>query len=414
MSCTGDSLGGPEGKGNAQPARLRILFVDDEEMVLRMLRAAVASMAGQWEAAYAGSGQEALDLLRGQTFDMVVSDMRMPGMNGAELLNEVFRLYPATFRVILTGFVEQSHVMETVGTAHQFLSKPFELNRLKELLKRAGTLRDRLSDPKLRQIVAQTGCVPVVPRVYFEILSALQNPECDIEGIAKIVATDPGLTSKILQLVNSAFFGLASPIAHPAEAVMVLGTGMVRSLALSDGVFSAFPAHHAEGFSVEHLWGHSVRVARLAERICRFEHADAGTVEQAFTGGLLHDVGKLMLAHSLPSEYPSLLNRAAKENRPLTGIESATLKATHAEIGACLLQLWGLPAPLVETVLWHEQPESAPADGVSPLIAVGAANILDHQSSDDPANPAALETGWLDRLGLQACLERWRQHCLEP
>lgn len=395
--------------------RLKILFVDDEDMVLRMLGVAIVSMGGEWQGSYARSGPEALELLARETFDMVVSDMRMPGMSGAQLLNEVFRLYPATFRIILTGFVEQSRVMESVGTAHQFLSKPFELDRLKELLQQAATLGARLRDPRLRTIVAKTGCVPSVPNVYLEILKALQAPDCPVERIAEITASDPGLTSKILQLVNSAFFGSGSQITSANEAVMFLGTGTIRSLALTCGLFSAFPVMHGSAFSVDQLWAHSMRVACIAERICRLERSGAAVIEQAFTAGILHDIGKLILAHSLASEYLPLLCRSDRERRRLSDLERATLGATHAEVGACLLQLWGLPSPLIEAVLWHEQPADAPANGLSPLTAVSVANVLDHETTEAPCggDTKILDAGHLDRLGLGARLELWREHCVD-
>jgi putative nucleotidyltransferase with HDIG domain len=396
-------------------AKMRILFVDDEEMVLRMLRIAVASMREAWEASFVTSGREALDLLAKETFDMVISDMRMPGMTGAQLLNEVFRLYPGTFRVILTGFVEQEKVMETVGTAHQFLSKPFQLDSLKELLLRAASLRQRLRGQQARVLVSKTGCVPSIPEVYFKILDALQAPECPVERIGEIAATDPGLTSKILQLVNSAFFGFASQISSPSEAVILLGTGTIRSLALTCRLFSAFKVEHSNYFSVEQVWTHSLRVARLAERISRVERANNLIVDQAFTAGLLHDIGKLILANSFASAYLELVGRSVKDQRPLSEIEGEALKTTHAEVGACLLQLWGLPSSLVEAVLWHEQPASASVEGFSAVTAVHVANFLDHEANSHAGDgsPTPLDAAYLARINLGQRLDLWREHCVE-
>ncbi len=403
------------GTEKAAPALgLSILFVDDEEMVLRMLRAAVASLEGQWQASYANSGAEALELLGKQPFDIVVSDMRMPGMTGAQLLNEVFRLYPATFRVILTGYVQEQRVMESVGTAHQFLSKPFELHRLKDLLYRTANLRSRLRNEPVRTIVSGTASVPSVPTIYFEILNALQAPDCPAEAIADIVTTDPGLTSKVLQLVNSAFFGVSSEVSNAKEAVLLLGTGTIRALALTCGLFSAFPVQRDGGFSIDQLWSHSLLVARIAERICRFEQTNTAVIEQAFTAGVLHDMGKLMLAHALPSQYLPLLRQALAEPRRLSELEQASLGTTHPEAGACLLQLWGLPSSLTEAVLWHEQPQEAPADGLGPTLAVTVANVLAYESTASANNSSnIMSSGYLQKLGLTSRLELWRQHCVD-
>ena len=389
----------------------RVLFVDDEQMVLRMLRLAMECQGDHWEASFAASGEEALKLLATATFDMVVSDMRMPGMSGAQLLNEIFRLYPSTFRVILTGFIEQERVMESLGTAHQILSKPFQLDVLKQLLRRAAALKERLHSARTRLIIARTGCVPSVPDVYFKILDALQEPNCPVERIADIASKDPGLTSKLLQLVNSAFFGFASTVSSPREAVMLLGTGTIRSLALICGLFSAFTVDPEHDFKLQDIWSHSWRVARAAERIARSERGDPVVIEQAFTAGLLHDIGKLILANALRSDYLSVVQSAAAESRVLSKLENANFGATHAEVGACLLQLWGLPSPLVEAVLYHEEPSTGPVDGFSPLIAVHVANALDHEShQSEPLQYLSLDVVCLKRAGLDSRLDVWRRH----
>jgi len=401
----------PNAAGGASASKSRILFVDDEDMVLRMLRLAMSTQSDSWEPSFAASGAEALKLLSEGSYDMVVSDMRMPGMTGAQLLNEIFRLYPSTFRVILTGFVEQERVMESVGTAHQILSKPFQLDVLKELLSRAASLKQRLQSRRARLIIAQTGCVPSVPDVYFKILDALQEPDCPVERIADIAANDPGLTSKLLQLVNSAFFGFGSTVSAPREAVMLLGTGTIRSLALTCGLFSAFSPEISRELDLQEIWAHSWRVARAAERIARSERSDTVVIEQAFTAGLLHDLGKLIFANALHSEYVSAVQSAAAESRPLSELENEKFEATHAEVGACLLQLWGLPTPLVEAVLHHEQPDGERCEGFSPLLAVHVANALDHESRPSkPPQPVPLNVTFLEQSGLAPRLNAWRQH----
>lgn len=199
------------------------------------------------------------------------------------------------------------------------------------------------------------------------------------------------------------------------EAVVLLGTGTIRSLALTCRLFSAFKVEPSRDFSVEQVWTHSLRVARLAEHIARLEHSNNAVVEQAFTAGLLHDVGKLMLANSFGAQYFAQVTRSANERRALDEIENEVFGTDHAEVGACLLQLWGLPSPLMEAVLWHERPDASPSDGFNPLAAVHVANGFDHEThgTGPSARHSQLDGDWLERLNLGARLEVWRQHCLE-
>jgi HD-like signal output (HDOD) protein/ActR/RegA family two-component response regulator len=392
-------------------AKMRVLFVDDEAMVLQMLRLATAAQRNEWETAFAQSGTEALELMAKQPFDVVVSDMRMPGMSGAQLLNETLRLHPATFRIILTGFVEQDEASKCIGSTHQFLSKPFELQTLRGVLSRANRVRELLRRHEVRTLVARNGSLPSIPELYFKILEALQAPDCPVERIAEIVKTDPAMTAKMLQLVNSAFFGFARQVANAEEAVMLLGTGRIRSLALTLHLFSVFDFDPKDGFSIEQIWNHSLRVAQMAERIARQEEANEVVVDQAFTAGLLHDLGMLMLANDAQFNYTETLGRARRENRLLEDLEREVYQGSHAEIGAALLDLWSLPLGLVEAVLWHSAPSGAQQTSFSAVTAVSIANFLAQEANPESSwgPPCGLDIASLERLGLQERVEVWRE-----
>ncbi len=389
----------------------RILFVDDDPLVLDTLRLTVRVLNREWEACFAASGEEALELLARTSCDVVVSDLRMPEMSGAQLLNEVMRLYPGTVRMILSGYAEQEMVLRCVGTAHQFLTKPLALPALKKLLDRVTTLRKRLHAEEIRRLVGQKGSLPSIPKVYFEIQNALAEPNCSVERIGQIVATDAGLTTKLLQLVNSAFFGIAHEVSNAEEATMLLGTGTIRSLALTLNLFSAFKTAPVENFSLEQIWAHSLRVARLAKRIVTLEGGDDNLADQAFTAGLLHDVGKLLLSDNPSVHYLELVVRSRKENRPLLERETQAFQTNHAEVGAYLLDLWGLPLPLVEAVAWHHTPLEAGAPVFNALTAVHAANVLEQQTSPHAPNAALsqLDQPYLQQLKLENRVEAWRK-----
>jgi HD-like signal output (HDOD) protein len=281
-------------------------------------------------------------------------------------------------------------------------------------LNRIHGLRERLRSDEIQKLAGKKDSLPSVPAVYFELLKALEDPDCPTERIGEIVATDPALTAKILQLVNSAFFGFAREVSSASEAVMLLGVSTIRSLALTMHLFSAFGGVESGHWSMEKAWRHSMRVGQWAKRIVELEGADQGTAEQAFTAGILHDVGKLILVDNLSERYLEVLERAAKENRPVVEIEQEALGATHADVGAYLLDLWGLPAPLVEAAALHHEPGRTSALTFSPLAAVHATNVLEHASeSQDPKGALKeLDSLYLDQLGLAGRLEVWREKLL--
>jgi putative nucleotidyltransferase with HDIG domain len=391
------------------PAKTRILFVDDEPIILELLQLSVSSVKTAWESTFAKSAEEALALMAKGPFDIVVSDMQLPGRSGAQLLNEVMQRSPATIRIILSGYGDRELVMRCVGATHQFLAKPFKLSDLKATLKRVNDLKKRLRSNEIRRLVAQEQCLPSIPAVYFKILDALQDPNCPVERIGEIVATDPGLTSKILQLVNSAFLGFAREVASADEAVMLLGTGPIRSMALTLHLFSAFSNPQGQDGSLERVGGHSIRVGQLAQRIAKLEGADEKLTEEAFTAGLLHDVGKLILAENPSVKYLELMAQARQAGRTLIEAESAALQATHAEVGAYLLDLWGLPLPLVEAVAWHHEPGRTSESGFSPLTAVHVANVLAQETAPSEGPRDQLDSDYLSRLNLGQRVEAWRQ-----
>ncbi len=393
-----------------EKVRPRLLFVDDEPQVLKMLQLMLKSMSGEWDLEFAGDGADALSRMEARSFDIIVSDMRMPGMNGAELLNEVMKRHPRTARIILSGYADEDLVMRCIGSTHHYLVKPFDLALLKATLKRINTLNDRLNNESLRKLVGSIRCLPSVPEVYVQIIEALQQPDCPIQSIAEMIARDVALTSKVLQLVNSAFFGFARNVASVDEAVQILGVGIVRSLALTVKVFAQFEGSSFTELSVDQVWHHSLRTGALARKIAEAEHADGHVLDQSFTAGLLHDVGKLILATGYPDKYREVLIEARDNGWGVFQLEQKAFKSTHAEVGGYLLGLWGLPTPLVEAVLLHHTPSASGATSFCPLTAVHVANVLAHEHllPGSKSFLARLDSVHLTSAGLMDRVDSWR------
>lgn len=203
--------------------KLSVLFVDDEPHVLQGLQRMMRSMRQEWEIITAGGGLEALDLLSRKPVDVVVTDMRMPGMDGTQLLNEIKNSYPQIVRIILSGQSDREMILKSVRPAHQYLAKPCNDEILKSTIERSCWLRDLLADNSLKQLISRIDSLPSLPTLYLEILRELESPYSSMQKIGEIISRDIGMTAKILQMVNSAFFGFRRHIASPAEAAELLG-----------------------------------------------------------------------------------------------------------------------------------------------------------------------------------------------
>ena len=387
-----------------------ILFVDDEPMVLAGLQRMLRPMRGEWEMAFANSGAEALTAMDKLAFDLIVSDMRMPGMNGAQLLKEVARRHPQVARFILSGQADPDLTLECIGTAHQFLSKPCEPDTLKTAVTRTFAVDALLTCPALRAIVSQLTTVPSLPSLYNQIMKQLASPEASIETIGETIARDPGMTAKVLQFVNSAFFGSRRRMSNPTEAALLLGLETIKTLVLWIHVFSDYSARPLAGFSIEVLSTHCLATGLLARSIARAEGGESRVQEEAMTAGLLHDIGRLVLATNRPDLHQQVAAAAAGQSIPWWEAELSVLGTTHAQMGAYLLGLWGLPFDIVEAVAMHHCPQTCGNSHFSPLTAVHVANALLHQREDPPggASLPLPDLVYLDALGLAGRLEHWQ------
>jgi HD-like signal output (HDOD) protein len=394
------------------PKRVRILFVDDEAPVLNILAVAMRPMAKEWDAHYAESGESALKLLDQQSFDVVVSDMRMPGINGAQLLNQVLRKHPRTVRIVLSGYSDLREAMSCVGVVHQFLQKPCNLAELRNCIRRVTALESQIHHEGLRTFAAGIDHLPSAPHLYMQMLEALESPNTSADRIADIASEDPALSAKLLHLCNSAFFGFSREVNSVEEAVQLLGVGTLQSLALAVPLFSEFDQAKCPEFPLEKMWEHSAQTGLLARWITHHQLPDGANLsDQAFAAGVLHDIGKLIIAENLPAEYSAILKQCREESISLFDAERKAFGATHADIGAYLLTLWGLPLHLVEGVAYHHEPQLFNDKEFSLVGAVHIANVLEReQSHQDEFTHCEVNMKYAQSVGITDQLEKWRLH----
>ncbi len=392
----------------------KILFVDDEPNILAGLKRMLRSMRSEMEFFFAENSGQALQCLAEQAIDIVVADMRMSGMDGASLLAAIQKQYPQAVRIMLTGHADDESVLRTVGVAHRFLTKPIDAATLKETLHRSGVLQDMLDNRGLKSLVAGLGSLPSLPETYARLEKQLHQPDCALADIARIIEQDPAMSAKILQLVNSAFFGLYTNVESPVRAVNLLGLDTIKALVLGLGIFSELPVKSGRLFSVAELWRHSMTCATFAKAIAAQESKDNTLIEQTFISGLLHDVGKLLLFAKKHQDYEQAIDRALEDGRPIQEVERDLFGACHGDVGAYLIGLWGLPGPVVEALLFHHRIADYPEPGLSPALIVHVADGIYHRLQPDQNNtPAPMEMTVLQQADLADRLESWNDLCAE-
>jgi len=386
--------------------RKRILFVDDDALILKGLERSMRSLRGDWDMAFACGGMEALDLLKEAQYDVVVSDLQMPGINGVELLSRVKSLYPSSVRMALSGQADQQTALQCLEVAHQYLSKPCDPRLLKARIHQAGTLGQGLPGERTRDLANLIDHLPALPALYSRLKEALDSDQAGTDVLGRIIGQDPGMTARLLQVANSGFFGQERRIIDPVQAVTRLGSENVRSLVLAHGLFDQMGSLGTRTLTHEQVWAHSLGVAAGARAIARMEGAAGPEADEAFTAGLLHDAGILVLASKFGRAYEEVVQGAIAEQVEVEEVERRTFGATHSGVGACLLGLWGLPERVIEAAAWHHNPSWSGQTAFGPLTAVHVADALGTGAGGHPV----FERGFVDNYHLLVVGKQDRLH----
>ncbi|MES9925598.1 MAG: response regulator [Candidatus Thiodiazotropha endolucinida] len=352
-----------------------ILFVDSDSNQLQSLKRTLREFRDKWQLHYAEDAQQALEIMQQAAVDIVVSETQLAGMPGSELLKEIKLHYPSTTRLLFSGQAMRTPAQEVVHHTHQFIAKPCSSDELINILHRVFHLRSLLNNPSIEEMISSLGTLPSLPSTYQQMITALQSDTASVQDIGKIVAQDIGMSGKILQMVNSAFFGLPQQVASPERAVTLLGIEAVSNLALTAGVFSQLDPDVMKEFHLEQLWQHSLLVSGLVQRLSQAAGMDQQQRQLPIMAGLMHDLGKLLLATQNSTEYRRIVQQAGRDNAPLYEIESESLWCSHATVGAYLMGLWGLPFSAVEAVALHHTAEEQSRERLDCLL-VYAANLL--------------------------------------
>lgn len=356
------------------------------------------------------TGTQALAELKKRPYDAMVADLALPELDGVELLNQVRKDYPKTIRIILSEETDKEGVMKQALGAHQLLAKGAPPATLKTTIENALIQEAWIPNEELRELVGRIRSFPTLPSIYLEVTNALKSPMVSTEQVGAIIAKDMAMMTKLLRVINSSYFGLSRKITDPGEAVSILGFEMVKSMVMTIQFLSHYDKVKPVYFSIDRLWRHSTTVANIARKMVLLHTRDLSLAENAFTAGLMHDLGKIVLATNFEQQYSGVQALALKQKTSLWQIEKMVFGAGHGEIGAYLLGLWGMPQEMIEATALHHEPSRSPVTELTPLAAVHAANVAAHELSPDEEGflPPVVDTDYLARIGHASLLDDWR------
>ncbi len=393
-------------------AEKRILIADADSKAWEVFRMALGD---SWAVVGAASGTAALAEAQKQPFDVVVANYAVPELDGAELLNRLRVANPKTIRFIAAAEAQKDQVVCHVLGGHQFLAVPFDRNTIKGSIERSMTVDYGMSN-SMRELVGRIRTFPTIPSLYLEIVNALKDPNASTEDIGAIIAKDMAMTTKLVQVLNSAYFGLPRTITDPTEAVGILGFETVKSLTMTVKLLSQYDKVKPVYFSIDQIWRHSTSVARTARVMALLETGDTDCSATAYTAGLMHDLGKVILAANFDEQYQGAHTVARRQQVPLWEVEKDIFGASHGEIGAYLLSLWGMSAEVVQVAALHHNPLNAGDKGFTPLTAVHVANALEYEgiADNDDLPVAVLDATYLRQLKLEERVDLWRDAKSDP
>jgi len=379
----------------------RLLVVDVAGDTRAVVAEALAPLQPAWEVRTVRGADAGLTHLESGSCDLLLADTNAAMADGTRLMDTVAARWPATVRVGLVDGSSRAGAVHEASICHQMVELPVDAEHLRDVLQRAAGLGVLVKDPALRALVGAVGHLPSIPAVYAELCALLEDPDAPVAKLTALLECDAALVAKLQQLVNSAFFGRGQHVKRLDQTVQLLGMTVLRSVVLTHAVYSQCgPVVELE---LAEEQAHSLRVAVTARRLVGSSDADA-----AFMAGLLHDVGKLVLAMQAPQMLADDRREAVAQRTSLHAVEQRRRGATHAEIGGYLMGLWNLAPVVVEAVAFHHAPARAPAGQRPVLAAVHVANVLDSVQRGDACAIAELDAEYLAAQGLPPSLDDWR------
>ncbi|MDQ8187631.1 HDOD domain-containing protein [Pelagicoccus sp. SDUM812002] len=392
---------------NGTKMTTRILIIDEDLNSLRTYRDTLSPKSKQWSVDYAENVEQGLESAAANKPDIVIVDLSVNDGHGNDILTRFEKSAPEAQLFITASETDKPKLESTLGASFQFLPSPCPAQRLVSEIQRCVAIDNWLGNDRVKEIVAKMGKFPSLPPIYLKVVNALNSKHADTDSISQAIAGDLAISAKVLQTVNSSFYGFDEKISNIADAISILGTECVKNLVLAIQVFNNIGRSADQKSITDELWHHSMSVAVAARRVASYESKNEKAGEEAYTAGLMHDIGKLILLDAVPQEFAEARKLANETSISQAEAETQIIGCNHAEIGAYVLARWGMPTSLTEAVALHHEPINSFGRSFSALAAVHVANAIVHHRQKPGHPSAAISEAYLVEIGKSDSWDDW-------
>ena len=394
-----------------KPAALSIMLLDPQGDFISWSNKVVKT-GKNWDIFRLDDADTLLSRLKVSQYDAIFLASSMKSYAEHDLLRKAMALQKNCLRFQL-GAPASSSLTTTVKLelTHRIFNDPNDIELITHTTEYLLKINRLIRKVQQKYLVSEKHLLPASPQVYNQLSIELNSDSTNAKQVALIIEQDPALAAKVIQIVNSAFFGLERPISHIGEAVAIIGTRMLRGLALSSQISQLYPAHkNWRYFSFDKINQRSVLVARLARDICKDVGVEKGYMEQAFLAGLLHDIGILIMASRDPAKYLEVMRFAVEKGISLHAAEKEKVGFYHGEVGAALMAAWNIPPLTVEAILFHPAPSLSSDTEFRPLTALHVADALlpPAWSKNSTSMNSSLSESYLAKIDHLKDLHRWK------
>ncbi len=381
-----------------------LLIIDPDAEAIESYQKALAPKEASWTALYATTAEEGLKLAANDTPDIIVAALSLNDGLGLKVLSQAIDSSPLSHAFIAAQELERPQLAAAFEGGCRYLPRPCTADRLISEFQRCLAIDSWLQSPVVKEIVSSRQEFESLPAQHHQIVTGLNSPDTSIDDIAEAIANDLALSAKILETANSSFYGFDQSVADIKQAISLLGLSTTRNIVLAVHIFSQVGQDSEHQSLIKEIWHHSIAVAGAARRICLHETNDQKAAEEAYSAGLLHDIGKLILLGVVPDDYIEAQRLSREESLSPWQTEYKVIGCDHAEVGAYLLAKWGLPNALSEAAALHHRPANSCRGTFSTLAAVHAANAIVRKRRNPQHADATPITNFLIEIGKS---EQW-------